>query len=211
MSTTVDHKLEDVYEILTPLFEKQGFHFYAPKHQFVKDTDTGYITVILYPQVSGTKYLVDIHLGARIDRVEEMIYPFLRHLPGYYNHSITTSMPYGKLTNTNHPRIFASNNTELMKGLEDFHHFMENEGFILLHEMAMTSFLEEKFNKTPHLPSDFQFNNVLRAFRGIALAKQEEKPLEELIEVYRTSAIQVYGNELVAKQFEAFCEELVKG
>jgi len=78
MRKNVDYKLEDIQNILSPIFEKRGFSFNPAQNQFIKNSKIGYSTIILYPQVSGTKYLVDIHLGSRVDEVEKLVFSFFR-------------------------------------------------------------------------------------------------------------------------------------
>jgi len=207
--STAEYQLEDINKILSPVFEKHGFEYYTPQKQFIKATKTGYVTVILFPQISGTKYLVDIHLGSRIEEVEKLVYSYLRELPGLHNYSITASVPYKKLTQEKHPRIFASTELELMKELEKFHLFMEEKGFGILSNLETLEFLDEAFNTTPSKPIIFQYNQIMRAFRGVALAKLLNKPIENLAAEYRKKIIDVFGTDDQKKKYQDFVSSII--
>ena len=209
MRKNVDYKLEDIQNILSPIFEKRGFSFNPAQNQFIKNSKIGYSTIILYPQVSGTKYLVDIHLGSRVDEVEKLVFSFFRELPAANNLSVTASVPYKKLIQEKHPRIFASTDLELMQQLEKFHKFMEKEGFKFLEKIESLVFLHESFNNSPEKPIIFQYNQVMRALRGIAIAKLLNKPLGDLASNYRNKVLYNLATDSQKEKFEEFVSSII--
>ena len=209
MRKNVDYKLEDIQNILSPVFEDQGFYFNPSQNQFIKNSKIGYSTVILYPQVSGTKYLVDIHLGSRVDEVEKLVFSFFRELPAANNLSVTASVPYKKLIQEKHPRIFASTDLELMQQLEKFHKFMDKDGFKFLENLESLLFLNDAFNTTPEKPIIYQYNPVMRAFRGVAIAKLLYRPIGDLASVYRNKVLKNVATNSQKEKFEEFVSSII--
>ena len=45
MRKNVDYKLEDIQNILSPVFEDQGFYFNPSQNQFIKNSKIGYFSI----------------------------------------------------------------------------------------------------------------------------------------------------------------------
>jgi hypothetical protein len=96
-----------------------------------------------------------------------------------------------------------------MQQLEKFHKFMDKDGFKFLENLESLRFLNDAFNTTPEKPIIYQYNQVMRAFRGVAIAKLLHRPIGDLASVYRNKVLKNVATNSQKEKFEEFVSSII--
>jgi hypothetical protein len=186
MSTTEAERL--VYQHLTAFFQKREFDPCPDLKQFRRRLPGGFQNVILSFVPSPTEVYLEVNLGCRLDAVEEIAQQFLDNPAEYRTQANTVVVSLGKLANTKHFRYRLVDPDDLHQCAEQIKDFMRGQGFGLLNELAALKALDDLFNKEPHKPLKWVYNQAHRCFKGLVIAKLRcSDCFITLIDKYQTS------------------------
>jgi len=168
-------RLEDKDFVYTPQWE-----------QFRKTTSGGFQSLILsiseYPDIS----LFELHLGIRLNAVENLAYPFTNGLMGFQANSMTLVTPLAKLHGHAFQRFELSPGEAVDKPMEEIGKQLENGGFSFMEKYHSLEEMEKLFNRHPHHPLPLVHNQINRCLRGLVLAKLINRTdFEKLASLYR--------------------------
>ena len=155
---------------LNPFFALHNFTLLAAYRQFRKEYDGGFGTVIIsvgnfFPA------LAELHVGVRVDLVEQLAYQFTSGLAEYGPHSTTLITSAGRILNQPYYRFPLEHSADIDSVAEQMERFMRVEGFAFLEKYRHVKALDELFNTEPHERSPYLINRLHRSLRGIILAK----------------------------------------
>jgi len=158
-------------QALYPLMRSKGFEWLPRLHQFRKSTENGFTCLILSTTVYDEESLTEAHLGARIDDVENLAFPFTNGLPGFQPDSMSLVTPMARLFNERYQRLplDGEESVQEVKGL--LQQQLETEGFAFLERYSQLHALDQLLNSQPDEPVVYLHNQINRCFRAIVTAK----------------------------------------
>ncbi len=162
-------------------------YIYTPQwEQFRKLTPGGFQSLILsvseYPDAS----LFELHLGIRLDAVENMAYPFTNGLMGFQANSLTLVTPLAKLHGHSFQRFELAPGEEVGRPLDEIAGQLAHGGFSFLEKYNRLEEMEQLFNRHPHHPLPLVHNQINRCLRGLVLARLTDRTdFERLATLYR--------------------------
>lgn len=155
---------------LEPFFVLHGFTPLAAHHQFRKVNNGGFCSVVISVGNSFPA-LAELHLGIRVDLVEQLAYQFTTGLTEYGPHSTTLITSAGRIVEKPYYRFPLERPSDTDVVAEQMEQFMQTEGFAFLDKYRRIEALDALFNTEPHEKSPYLTNRLHRSLRGIILAK----------------------------------------
>lgn len=162
-------------------------YVYTPQwEQFRKPTASGFQSLILsissYPDVS----IFELHLGVRLDAVENLAYPFTNGLMGFQANSMTLVSPLAKLHGRAFQRFEIAPTGDVDAPLAEIAGQLERGGLSFLEKYNRLEEMEQLFNRHPHHPLPLVHNQINRCLRGLVLARLANRTgFEKLASLYR--------------------------
>lgn len=177
---------EQVWNGLEGLLKEKGFIRVPAFNQFRKPTLLGFQCVITslshYPDLS----LLEIHLGIRVDQVENMVYSFTNAPAGFRPESLTLVTPLARLKHLPMERFEIQDEKGLRSALSKIREDLDRTGlpFLALHDRLEP--LHELFNQNPNSPLRLIHNQYHRCLRGLGIASiLQIQDLDQLTHSYR--------------------------
>lgn len=134
--------------------------------------------------------LAELHLGVRLDRVEQLGYQFTLGLTEYGLHSTTLITSAGRISGQPYQRYTLDQPTDVDTTARQMMDFMDAAGFDFLNKYGTLQALDKLFNNQPTEKSLFLVNPLHRSLRGIILAKLTQRNAwEQLVDTYRTQLV----------------------
>jgi len=201
---------EALYALLQPAMHAQGYVPVPALKQFRKNTDFGFLNVVLNVSTYETESIVDLHLGVRHNRVENLMYAFSNGLPGFRPDSNTLLSPLTRIFNNPAHRYTIANNTAAFEQLADtLNTLMLAKGWAFMEQISKLRQLHLLFNTKPETPLALVFNAYHRVLRGLTIAHLVRAPeLPDLFEVYHQITEQQIGIPEYTKRFERLYQYL---
>ena len=151
-------------------FEDFGYDLHPSSFIFEKGNSLGKQVVFIHYQEYPDASYLEYKLGARIDRIEEIIHQFLPTLSDYAERSITLIQTPDKIGKEIPKRFILSNNSQLAEAIMAAEKFFVSYGFHWLDQMIKPELLEKEFAQRKQ--HEFRTQNfVYYAFRGATLAR----------------------------------------
>jgi hypothetical protein len=180
-----EFRLTAFTDALAPAFESRGYEWVASGQQFRKQHAYGFNAVVFSPAVYDDEVILEVSLGSRHRLVEELMTSIGKQglSNGRYGFSAITTL--GKQLELKHQRLRAGSPEQTRELGDALLEFFESGGFELLEKLARRDGLHQALNYQPGKPSMFANNQLLRCFRGLAIAHIIDAPnLHSLAEVY---------------------------
>jgi len=162
-------------------------YIYTPQwEQFRKPTASGFQCLIMsisdYPDVS----IFELHLGVRLDAVENLAFPFTNGMLGFQANSMTLVSPLAKLHGHAFQRFELAPTGDVDEPLAEISGQLEQGGFSFLEKYNRLEEMEQLFNRHPHHPLPLVHNQINRCLRGLVLARLTGRTdFEKLATLYR--------------------------
>ena len=172
-------------ESLYPFLSPYDFEAEYASCQFRRKDDRGFSSIII--STGGTlPALVELHLGIRLDLVEQLAYQFTSGLAEYGPHSTTLITSAGRILGQPYHRFSLDRLSDVSQIATQIRQFMLEYGFAFLEKYRRIEALDELFNATPHEKSPYFTHRLHRSLRGIILGKLVDRPhWERLVTGYR--------------------------
>lgn len=180
-------ELEDrFHELMQPLFQEKGFHFVPQFKQYRKLMPIGFQCVIFsfshYPEGS----LVEVHLGIRVDMVEQLAFPYTNGLPGFKEDSLTLVTPLARLFGMPFERFDLINRQDLIQTSRKVTYQLAEKGWQFLNGNTRLTHLDQLFNHQPEEELSLVHNQANRCLRGMTIARLNQDPnFQSLAQIYR--------------------------
>lgn len=194
-------------ELLQEELGQRGLEWIPHLHQFRQIFTGGFFCVILsisgYPDCA----LAEVHIGIRLDEVEQLTFPHTNSTAGFQPNSMTLVTPLARLFGKRMQRFEIFNQEDAASAAWTVEKQLTQRGLLFLAKLQRVQDMDQLYNKQPELPIPYLHNAIHRCFRGIALAKLVERPgFEALCETYR----RVLANRFAPKPTRAKYERLVQ-
>ena len=167
MSTTLSQSL---INSLTDFFTAHDFVPLEAYHQFKKEHEGGFSNVIISVG-NSLPALAELHVGIRLNLVEQLAYQFTSGLTEYSPHSTTFITSAGRILNQPYHRYPLERPSDIELVAEQMKQFMHFYGFDFITRYQGIRPLDELFNAEPYGKSLYFTNRLHRSLRGIILAK----------------------------------------
>ena len=193
---------------LAPYARSHGYVLLAAQNQFRKSTNQGFFNLIV---AAGPTFpaLAELHLGIRIDLVEQLVYQFTIGLAGYGPHSTTLITSGGRIVGEPYQRYSLEQATDVSAVTQRMKDFLRTEGFPFLEEYGHVKPLDELYNRRPDEKSPYLTNALNRILRGIILAKLAQRnSWSDLVSDYRSQLIQRGTPESLVERYDRLVDYL---
>lgn len=168
----------------------QNYELLATHYQLRQITDQGFISLTV---AAGPTFptLAELHLGVRIDLVEQLVYQFTTGLSGYGPHSTTLITSTGRIVGKPYQRYPLERPEDVSAVVQQMKDFLWTTGFSFLEEYRHLKSLDELYNHQPDRKSPYLTHELHRSLRGVALAKLAQRGRwSDLVNVYRHQLVQ---------------------
>ena len=145
-----------------------------PYQQFRKKHSGGFTATIISAGNAWPSF-AELHLGVRVDLVEQLVYQFTSGLAEYGPHSTTLITSAGRILGRPYFRYSLESPSDITVAAEQMKQFMDSEGFGFLEKYQRIDALDNLFNDEPHEKSPYLTNQLNRSLRGIILAKLAQR------------------------------------
>ena len=172
-------------------------------NQFRKDIPGGFHCVIFSASPYPDGLLLEAHVGLRNNAVEDTVFPLLNGLPGFQPDSMTLVAPLGRLFGEHPERFSLQSPADEQQALARIQLQLERRGFSFLRQIQTLRALDELFNAHPTAPLRLVHNQFHRCFRGLAIAKLNQRgDFMKLAGIYRNQLYRLGAPEYVVDHFE---------
>lgn len=151
-------------------FQERGFEYLPEWKQYRQTSEKGFKNVVFATKIYDKEYVVEVNLGLRLDAVEELVYPYLRHLKAYAEQSTSFICSVGRILEQPYWRYSYATQAAFAEAVAHFRQFLTEKGLPLLSDMYSLEALDELYNQAPAQPAALTYNQRDRAFRGLAIA-----------------------------------------
>ena len=148
-----------------------GFELHSGMRQYRRPEAYGYSCVILSAVEYEGIHLLDVHLGSRIDLVEELAYQFTNGLKDYGPQSTTFITSVGRVKNQRIHRYRYRNSVEREEVEQRLVHFFNEQGLDFLDSVNNLQTLDNIYNSKPEVACRYTYNQGNRAIRGMTIAR----------------------------------------
>lgn len=160
-----------LYSKLRLFFKQNGFVLMADKKQFRKVTPRGFQNVIFTATSYDDEIWLEVNFGIRSNQIEQIAQQFLGNTRDFWGESNTIVVSIGKYNDAKYFRYKIMTEPDIEDVCDIVKDFLILEGFPFLMASDNLTSLNEIFNKHPHKPCKFVYNQVHRSFKGIINAK----------------------------------------
>lgn len=196
-------KYADLLQFWDPYLHDEGYSVLPHLHQWRKKTDAGFQCVILSLLPVPEGQLLEVHVGLRIDAVEEMVFSFTNGLPGFRRDSLSLVTPLGKISGRFPQRWLLRKEEDWSAVGEKWNRQRMEEGVPFLQRYTSLAGLHQLLNLQLDEKCPYIHNQYYRAFRGMAVAKLTSYPaLEELAEAHRLQLETLRAPDYIVQRFE---------
>ena len=184
------------------------YQLLLPLHQLRKETGSGFHSIIIAAG-PATPTLAELHLGIRIDVVEDLVYQFTSGLAGYGPHSTTLIASAGRVQGVPYWRYELSKPDDCAAVARQMSEFLEAAGFLFLQKYQRIEALDALFNGEPQQKLLLLPNLLHRSLRGVVLAKLTQRSRwEQLVGSYRDQLMRRGTPEPMMKRYALLTHHL---
>lgn len=160
-----------LYEKLSSFFKQHDFVLLADKKQFRKVTPRGFQNVIFTATSYDDEIWLEVNFGCRNNQIEQIAQQFLGNSRDFWKESNTIVVSIGKYNDAKYFRYKIMTQPDIEDVCDIVKDFLILEGFPFLEVSDNLDSLNAIFNKQPHRPCKYVYNQVHRSFKGIINAK----------------------------------------
>ncbi|AHM61456.1 hypothetical protein D770_16010 [Flammeovirgaceae bacterium 311] len=194
-----------IYNSLNPLFKDKGYELLPFQKQFRLPTRNGYRAALI--AVNGTRYeqTIDLHLGIRLDIVEDLVNQFIRDLPVNHKENTTITASYGRLTEQPYKRFLVKDEADISAVCKRIESFMTGKGFKFLESFDRLRKIDGLINRKPEQACYLLNSQIIRCFKGIALAKMTHRTdFNRLVKTYLNYLHKQWAPQAVIDNYKKF-------
>ncbi len=147
--------------------------------QYRQSFEDGFFAIILAATTYPDKTLCEVHLGVRLDRIENLVYPFTNGTRSFAEHSMTLITPLARLAGQDHLRYELFDPASATSALEDIQERLSQAGLDFLEEHSDLDSMDLLYNEESDRVAYLTHNRLNRCLRAITLARlsgREEYP-----------------------------------
>ncbi len=186
MSTLKRINKENIHNYFKDYFEEKGFSIESNKWQFKKNNPKGFDTVIISLSEFETDYILEFHLGKRLNQIENFALAYLNYPTEFSKNSMTMFCSFARLKGKKYERYSLQNFEDLEYIGKELDIFLNTLGLRVLEQWASLLNLNAIFNEDPYSLNMF-YNSFTKAIRGTIINRFVGDERYELLEqVYRT-------------------------
>ncbi len=180
-----EFSLTEFLDTLTPVFKEEGYEWMASGQQYIKQHANGFNAVVFSPSVYEDEVILEVSLGSRHRLVEELMGAIGKQGLNNRYQSFSAITTLGKQLELKHKRLRTGSPEQTAELTEALIDFFESGGLSLLEKLSTREGLNKALNYEPENPSLFANNQLLRCFRGLAVAHIVDAPdLQTLAQTY---------------------------
>jgi len=192
-----------LYHQMFDFFKDHGYEMMPGLKQFRKVTPNGFRNVIFSTADYDTEIWLDLNIGIRQGRVEQLAQQFLDNFQPYQKESNTLVVSVGKFNNDKYFRYKIAYPEDLSLSCEQIKQFLIHQGFPFLEKSASLPELDRLLNKHPRKSCPYLYNQVHRCFKGLIVGRLVRNPkFAYLLETYRHYLSVSGSSEKVRQSFE---------
>ncbi len=181
-----------LYSKLRLFFKQNGFVLMADKKQFRKVTPRGFQNIIFTATSYDDEIWLEVNFGIRSNQIEQIAQQFLGNTRDFWGESNTIVVSIGKYNDAKYFRYKIMTEPDIEDVCDIVKDFLILEGFPFLMASDNLTSLNEIFNKYPHKPCKFVYNQVHRSFKGIINAKLiHAENLLDLTDKHRSNLVRI--------------------
>ncbi len=174
-----------IFSFYSPIFEKHGFQAVPELWQYRKETSNGFKAFIISISEYEEDCLVELHLGIRMDSVENFVYRYVQALPEFGPNMMTLVTSMARIQGLVFKRYSINSSESLQESYDQIAFFVNDVGLLKLDEWENLKSLNKVYNNDPYDLS-LIYNSFNKAIRGLSLAKFSGNPnYQELKDKYR--------------------------
>ena len=199
---------EKLWSEVNPYFASHGFTRIDAPPQFRKVHKGGFECVVI--SVGNTlPTLAELHVGIRLDTLEQLVYQFTAGLNDYGPHSTTLITSSGRILGQPYHRFSIEQASDIYSVAEQMKQFMQSDGFAFLEKYRHLKALDALFNDEPDEKSIYLTNELHRSLRGITLAKLAQRDnWTQLVIDYRIQLTRRGTPETAMKSYDLLADYL---
>lgn len=160
-----------LYEKLNQFFFEHDYLLMVDKKQYRKITPSGFLNVIFTCTFYENEILLDVNMGCRNEKIEQIAQQFLGNAPDYWEDANTFVISIGKFNDSKNFRYKIQTDSDLDDACEEIRSFLLTHGFEFLETHSTLEAINLMFNATPKLPCKYVYNQSHRRFKGLIVAK----------------------------------------
>lgn len=161
----------DVISELGTCITVQGFKFSGANGQFTLRFSGGFQSVIIATTQYDHDVVVEIHLGIRHVRIENLTYSIAKGLKEFESNSHTFLTSMGRLSGKRYLRYTCKNLADILNAKTDLEAFMNNHGWSFLTQITDMRQLHKLFNTFSDYNNRLFYNDYVRAIKGLTIAR----------------------------------------
>ncbi|MDX5325199.1 MAG: hypothetical protein LPK80_02965 [Bacteroidota bacterium] len=176
MARTLQFDKKRFFKGLQTFFSRHGYTYLPAQNMFYSPTANGFKAIYVIPSVYPDEVYFEVNLGVRLDIVERTIRPFTLNPQSFQTQSTTAITSLGRLLDQPTFKLQAQTDDQIKRVHGFLKDCMNDKGFHFLDSMTHVEHLDRLLNNDPERASDVAFNQVLRCFRGIIVARLRGNP-----------------------------------
>lgn len=193
----------NLYQYLTPFFERHQYRLLPDMKQYRRNTRTGFQNVILSPSFYGGETMLEVNFGCRNDQIEQIAQQFLTNLVDFRPNANTVIISIGKFSGYPYYRYKIHSDDELADTCQQIEQFFTTRGFDFLNGSSTLPTLDRLLNEHPDQPCPYVYNQAHRCYKGLIAARLNNSPrFDGLIDSYRQLLIRQTQNPYEQLHFE---------
>lgn len=199
----------DLLHEMYDFFEEFDFELLPDQLQYRRQTEEGFQNVIFSFAQQGKAVSLEVNMGTRIDRIEQLVQPYLQTLQAYKAQSNTVITSAGRLQNTPYKRFQIWKGKDISKVAQSLQLLMADLGFGFLDSVSKDYQVHHLFNQTPTKPCRYIYNQFYRCFKGLVAAYLvQPDQVNALLPIYQQNLLTLGAPDAYQAQFDALAKQL---
>jgi hypothetical protein len=175
-----------ILDRLASVAEPAGMQLLPHLNQFRGATPTGFQTLIASVSPYGEACVLEIHLGIRLDEVENIVFSFTNGLPGFRNDSMTLVTSMARLAARRFWRFELQQPGDLSVAVAAIAQFMSDTGYAFLEQHRSPEQMAQTLQDDQHRSFPLVSNAVHRCMRSIVLHRLLQRShFEQLVAAHQ--------------------------
>ncbi len=209
MTLSQDFALEYLLDELRIEYASEAFELIRNRNQLRRITSNGFQALILSVAEYQEVCVIDCFVGIRIHEIEEVVLPYTKTSPAYYQDALTIITSYGKFLGRPFDRFKASSVDDLDEISRYLIQFIWKDAIPFLDQYSELNQIDLLINSDPFTPSSYFFNQAYRCMKGITAAKlSQNTEYYRLIPVYEQLLDQLPQGKLLIKSYQMLINHL---
>ncbi len=195
---------EDLFYAIGDRLQDTEFQSLPHLRQFRRETREGFQNLILSCSKYESELMVKVHLGSRLNMVEDWVQQFLRTSLNYRPNSNTIITDFGKLYDQKYFCYRVATGADIQKTTQDLTNRMQADGCRFLVKISRVRKVNRLLNACPSEKCDYYIHNhVHRCFKALTVARICHHPhFLGLVETYYAFLLRSHVSEQVLYDYD---------